>query len=534
MIASGRSRRLPHLFLVGVALVGALLLRLPAISEPSIERRETQSALLARSWTVTPEELPDQRRQVILSLRDTVKPIEPPILDGIAAGWFRLTGSESFVFPRLLSAIAWVIGAVFLYLIATRVTTTAGSTIALLLYLVWPYGVWHSRLFMPDALMVSAFLGAALLVVRYWERRSWRRFAAAGFVSALAVAIKPGVALLVLVGLFVGLALTASSIGRRAAAGLTALFAVVAASLSLGYWLVGTQMWNFISPSASTRRITPDLLATGDFWESWWQMISYLLRFPQPQSYLALLPLAAGLAGVVVARRGRPRAILAGLTLGYVAFALAFANYTSTHPYYSLVLIPILSLGIGTVAATVLDRLGGQRRLGRAAVLAAVGLVVAVSAYKGHATLTGNDRSARIADYRRIGEETNHTTRALIVDDELATPVMFWGWIVGRNWELDYNESLPPWLNRSDFDYLVVVGRPARTIAGAPVVLTRPRRRDEDRRLRDLRPAPTKARVTKVWLGGRGTRILRLSGRARGAVVVRVSQGRGRCRSRQR
>ena len=35
---------------------------------------------------------------------------------------------------------------------------------------------------------------------------------------------------------------------------------------------------------------------------------------------------------------------------------------------------------------------------------------------------------------------------------------MYWGWIVGEEWELDYNEDLPPWIDRAEKDFLVVVG----------------------------------------------------------------------------
>ena len=53
---------------------------------------------------------------------------------------------------------------------------------------------------------------------------------------------------------------------------------------------------------------------------------------------------------VAVARRRHARAVLAGLALGYLVFAATFAYYISGNPYYSLPLIPILSLAIGVIA----------------------------------------------------------------------------------------------------------------------------------------------------------------------------------------
>ncbi|MDH4176895.1 MAG: glycosyltransferase family 39 protein [Thermoleophilia bacterium] len=349
-------------------------------------------------------------------------------------------------------------GGIFLYRIAARVTGAHGSLVALTLYLVWPYGVWHSRLFMPDATMVAVLLAAALTVIRYWERRTFRRLWLAGGVSSVAVAIKPGVALLFLVALFLALAFAHRRLRSTLTSGAFLLFTALSLATSLAYYAYGAWVTDFISSGASTRRVTPDLLITSGFWSGWWRMVSYLLPFPQPQPWLALLPIVAGLAGLVVARPGTPRAIVVGLATGYVAFALAFANYTSTHPYYSLALIPVLSLSVGALAGALVERLRPGRRWVLPALAALLVVVAGVASYKSAAVLRGPEPTARIADYRRIGELTDHTTRALVVDEELATPAMYWGWIVGRNWELDYNETLPPWLRRADFDYLVVVG----------------------------------------------------------------------------
>ena len=416
-------------------------------------------ALLARTWYLGDGAgLDAWQRQVLDGVRTTVKPIEPPVLDSIAAASFRLTGKENFWVPRLVASLCWVVGGIFLYLIALRVTRREGAIVALSLYLFWPYGVWLSRLFMPDALLVALLLAGALTVIRYWEEPSRRRLWIAGVVSSLAVAAKPGVALLFLVALFLALAVATRGLRASIVGGRFLLYVALTLSLTAAYFVAGTRIAHFISPGASTRRVTPGPAAGEEFWGGWWRMVSYVSRYPQPQSLLALVPLLAALAGLLVTRRGVPRAIVGGLAIGYVAFGLAFANYTSTHPYYSLALIPIVSLAIGALAGAILDRFEGSRPSVRWALFAGLVCVVCLAGLKAHAVLTGPPARARIADYRAIGRITDHTTRALIVDRQLATPAMYWGWIVGRNWELDYDETLPTWLHRTDFDYLVVVG----------------------------------------------------------------------------
>ena len=158
-----------------------------------------------------------------------------------------------------------------------------------------------------------------------------------------------------------------------------------------------------------------------------------------------------------MADRGLPRAVLGGLGLGYLAFALTVANYTSSNPYYSLPLIPILSLSIGVLAGFTLRKL---RVVGPRAALplsAGIVLLVATAAYKSHSILAVMAPQGAIEDYVRIGERTNHTTRAIVVDNELSTPVMYWGWLVGRSWEFP-DDHLPPHLAAQRWDYLIVVG----------------------------------------------------------------------------
>jgi 4-amino-4-deoxy-L-arabinose transferase-like glycosyltransferase len=428
--------RRSHALLVGCLLAGALLLRLDGITSPSLESRELHNALIARQFYLGDGDgLPAWKRHVLRELREVVRPIEPPVLDTVAASAFRLAGEEELWIPRLLSALLWLLGGVFLYLIANRVTTRGGAIVALAAYLFWPYAVWLSRLYMPDAMMVALLLGAALAVIRYWERPSPSRLVAAGAVSALATAVKPGVALIFLGGLFVALAVSKRALLSALLRGPLPVFVTLAAIPAAAYYVYGTYVRDFLA-GESAGRVEPELVATAWFWEGWWEMLSIVLAFPQRQEYLALAPLAAALAGIVSGRRGTPRAVLVGLSAGYLVFALLVPGFTATHAYYALPLVPILALSVGALTGFLLERLGAQGSAARFGLVALVALGVGVAAFKSHAVLTG-DRSythRQIADYRRIGELTGHTTRAVYVDLRLRSPISYWGWMVGRYW----------------------------------------------------------------------------------------------------
>jgi len=443
---------------VGILLLAGLLLRLPSIDSPSVEQRENQSSILARGWYLgAGGGLPESKQRVLAEVDTVLEPFEPPVLELAAAGFYRVIDDERIWIPRLLSSLAWLAGGVFLALIARRVTGNVGLLTAVALYLVWPYAAWHSRKFMPDALMVACVLGAVYLIVRYREHPSRQRLLAAGGAAAVATAIKPGVGFFFVVAVFVGLALSHGQLRQEARSGRFPLFVAISASLALLYVVIGRYATGFVNPDATTSRLTPDLVFTAGFWRGWWEMVSFLLRNPQRQELLAVVALAVGALGLALAGRGTPRALLWSLTAGYVVFALAVASYTATHPYYALPLIPILSLAIGVVVERAYGALS-HHRVARIALLVGVAAIVAGAGQKAHALITTPSEPERIADYRRIGELTNNTTRAIVVDPRLAHPIMYWGWIVGEEWELDYNDDLPPWIDAAEKDYLIVVG----------------------------------------------------------------------------
>ena len=445
---------------VAFLLVAALLLRLPDLDRPSIEQRENQSSLIARGWFLAGrDDTPAWQRRVLDEVDTVLKPYEPPLLELAATAFYRATGGERIWFPRLLSTLAWLAGAVCLALLARRLTNAAGMLTAVGLYLAWPYAFWQSRKFMPDSLLVACILAATLAIVVYWERPSRARFVGAAAAAAIAAAIKPGVGLFFVVAVFVALALVHGRLRTEIRSGRLVVFAGVAASLAVLYFVIG-KATSFTHPDAGTGRLLPEYVLNRQFWTGWWDMVSFLLRAPQRQEVPAIAAIALGVLGLVLTPRGVPRAILWGLTGGYVLFALAFARYTSSHPYYALPLIPILALAIGVVVGRLYDRLS-QRTPARVALVLVVAAAVGLGTYKAYANIQATSPPTQtIADYRRIGELTHHTTRSIIVNPSLAHPVMYWGWIVGQEWDLG-EPVLPTRIDPNEKDYLIVVGNEA-------------------------------------------------------------------------
>jgi 4-amino-4-deoxy-L-arabinose transferase-like glycosyltransferase len=448
--------------LIGCLLVSALVLRIDGITTPSVAARELYGALLSRQYYYGDGNgLTPAKQEVVRRLGTVFKPIEPPVLNLISAAGFHLTGGENLWLARLLSSLLWVAGGIFLYLIATRITTHGGALVALTLYLFWPFGVWISRYGMPDALMVALLLAAALAVIRYWERPSSRRLLAAGIVSSFATAAKPGVAGIFLVVLFASLAISLRRFVESLTSGRFPVFVALAATLTGIYYAYGNYIRHFLS-GQSEGRVAPLAATHASFWRYWWSNLSAVLPFPQHQGALALVPILAAAAGVAAARAGPPRTILIGLLLGYVVFGVTFAPFITSHPYYSLPIIAIFALSIGSLAGFVLSRLS----LATSAVL--LGLFVAgvgTAIYKDEVVLTSDSARVRIADYRRIGAITGHTTRALVIDPNLISSICYWGWMVGRYWyepspaqDLPISDGpFPPRIDPRQYSFLIVM-----------------------------------------------------------------------------
>jgi hypothetical protein len=423
-----RARRWTLLTIACLVAAG-LFVRVDAITQPSLATRELHDALLARHYELRDGNgLPVWKQRVLQELPKSVKPVEPPVLDFAAASLFRLTHGERLWIPRMFSVLAWLIGGAFLLLIALRVTTRSGALVALGLYLLWPYGVFISRLYMPDATMVALLLAGALAVIRYWEQPSLGRLLAAGALTSFATVVKPGVAAIFLVSLFLALAVARRAFVLTLVRGRIALFVALSLALSVGYYVYGTYVDDFLVGSTEGR-VDVHWLTTAWFWKGWREMLSIVLPFPQTQKALVIVPLLLGLAGVVLGRRGTPKAILIGLGVGYVAYAFTFSSYTASHAYYVLPLLPILALAIGAFSGAMLERVEGSKL--RPVAVAFLVLSAGVAIYKSHATFSGPYDRQAFVDYQAFGRITGHTNRAMIVDERLKSPAMYWGWIVG-------------------------------------------------------------------------------------------------------
>jgi len=434
-----------QLLILGFLFVAAFCLRLYGIDNPPMDvadSRQYHSALLTRGfyeWLLAGE-LETFPRDGIL---------EPPILELAASFAYRILGGEHLWIPRFLSAVFWMIGGVFLYLIAKQIISPSAALFSVFFFLFVPYGVFASRAFMPDPLMVMLLLISIFAILRYHEQPSTRRLVIAAVASSLAVFVKPVMCLFQLFVVFISLAVYRRGVWRSLTSLHLPMFMALSVLPTAFYYLYGMFYAGFLQTKTPADRFVPGIIFEEVFWVGWGEMLERAV------GYTALA--GALLGALLLFRKGLPRAFMLGLWGGYFLFGLVFAKHVHTHQYYSLQFIPVAALSLSYVVTLAMNHLFraapskplhqvGLRyyeRYGRTVVLALVISALVLSAVEYKQTIAryaGEDlgafkrHSQLAATYQDIGENVNHSRNTLFLEPEHGWPLEYHGQISGQAW----------------------------------------------------------------------------------------------------
>ena len=431
----GLSLRGPDLglLLLGALVVLGLCIRLYGIGQPPMDVigvRQYHGALLARGfyeWLLTGN----------LKTIPADGIIEPPILELLAALSYVISGGEHLWIPRLLSTLFWLVGAFFLYLVARKIVSPNAALFSVAFYLFDPAVVLPSRAFMPDPLMIMLLLISVYTILRYHEHPTTGRLMVAVVGSSMALFVKPGICLFQVFGAFSALIVYRKGFIKTLSSPHLYLFTLLTL-LPMGLYYA----W-FLQGAAD--RIAPDALLSLGFWRGWLLQIEYMV------GYVAL---TGALLGVLLLRPGTPRALMAGLWGGYFLFGITFTHHVSTHDYYSLQLIPVVAISLGSLWNFVLADLWrtGSAHLRRMTIAGVFLLILALSAVEqsetisliarqdqgepfpgksvSHGTTADYERRAEI--YREIGEIVSHSPRAIIFAPDYGYSLAYHGRLDGR------------------------------------------------------------------------------------------------------
>ena len=367
-----------------VLLVLGLGLRLYDLTDQPIDfhpTRQLRGAIIARSlYYQKSSEIDDETRKTALAIQRATGQYEPPILEAIVALTYRAAGGEYLWIANIYSALLWLVGGVFLFDLARRMTSPPGAVLALGYYLVLPFAVQASRSFQPDPAMVMCIILACYALYRWGKKPSWKWAVLAGVFGGLAVLIKI-MAAFILAAVAITVVLTTLGIRRlwrNPQVWVTAILMILPAAI---YYL-GSQ--GYASDYLESRTVTYGrLLADPAFYMRWLSLA---------QDLLGLAAILLGLVGVAISKP-RNRLFLASLWLGYLAYGLFFNYFMYTHSYYHLQLIPVVGLSLAPVGEMIYERIRLQAKIWQ---IALVGVLVVGTLFLSGLSIF--DRDA--ADYR--------------------------------------------------------------------------------------------------------------------------------------
>jgi fumarate reductase subunit D len=173
--------------------------------------------------------------------------------------------------------------------------------------------------------------------------------------------------------------------------------------------------------------LTPGILLQSFFWKGWFNQIENIVGFPA---------LIGGLIGVFMFRKGPVRTFVIGLWAGYLVYALIFNYHNATHPYYQIILIPIVALSLGPIGAQVSNCLSKtcNKWSWHLPILALVVLAMILQMYRIRQQMFNPDfeREVRIAE--QIGEVVGHSTRTILLTQFYMSPFKYHAEVSGTYW----------------------------------------------------------------------------------------------------
>jgi len=424
-LIGGRVGRGLLLFLLILAAAGAI--RVKHFDDSRfMGERQFRSALIARAdYLSRTDDVPEWRREVAAVSAQRLGVLEPPVMEALAVAGYRLLGGERPRFPRLLTSLFWLLGGVFVFALARRLTSEHAALYAAAYYLFLPLGVVVSVSFLSDALMLTLFVASIWSLVRYEDDPSAARLLATGALFGACVLVKP-LCVFALAGGFIGL--------RWHSSGFRGLFDRSAIALGLfvlvptvSYYFYGMYVQGHLAAQAGASFI-PALLVQPAFWKD--TALTGL-------SAVGTVPVALALVGLALPANRTLRPLVLGLLAGHLVLILVFTYHVRMAGHYHLPMALPIAIGLGAAVAALVEQVRSAATsplvrsvcLAGAAVIVAVGSVRAISASFDSAAPTVDRRVARA-----VGEAVGHSPNVVYVSQFYGMPLEYYGELAGWYW----------------------------------------------------------------------------------------------------
>jgi hypothetical protein len=398
--------------------------------------RQMLSALKARGmYYETRTDVPTWEKSFAVQQWKFRASVEPEFFDRVVANTYQYTGEQLWV-ARAYSSAFWIIGGIFLFLLARRLTSTDGALAATAVYLLLPYAVIASRSFQPDPLM-TMFIVIFLWAVYEWSLKpsSYVWAILAGIFGGLAIFIKFPAAFFV-VGGGLGAALSRGSMKEALKNPRVYVMALLGILPGAGYLIYGIIIAGYLGQQFSGRFI-PALYLSPSYYLGWVNMLNLVTGG---------MILMLALLGLFFFD-DKNRRFLLGLWAGYAVFGIYFNYHISTHDYYSLPLIPIAALSIAPLADFLFAKLAQltNTNILRVAAFCLLLFGLFASVWNTRNQLNAVDYRPEAEMWAEIGEKVEGYNLAGLTQD-YGSRLAYWGWRNSTSWptygDLLYRDGL--------------------------------------------------------------------------------------------
>lgn len=350
--------------------------------------------------------------------------VEPVVFENVVAFTYRFTGEQIWV-ARVYSSLFWLIGGVFLFLLARDFISFDGALISAAYYLLFPYAILGSRSFQPDPLMVMLILAFWWAFSRWIRRPSWSYAVLAGLLGGLAIFIKFS-AVFFVIGGALGLVLshfTLRDLLRNAQVWIIAALGALPAALYLVYGI-------FIRGDLASQfsgRFVPALM---------FNPFNYLQWEVKMSMAVGGLFVMLGLLSLFLIRERELRIFLYSLWGTYILFGLFFNYHIATHDYYHLPFIPIVGLSLAPLGDWFFTRLREStvqhwKRISVCGILI-FGLFSVVWDVRNQ--MKAVDYRPDAVMWAEIADHFDKDERVIALTQDYGSRLEYWGWRDSVNW----------------------------------------------------------------------------------------------------
>jgi 4-amino-4-deoxy-L-arabinose transferase-like glycosyltransferase len=406
-----------------VAALGIRLYDLTDLPNDFYMTRQYRSLIIARGMYFQHlTNIPEWQRNMAVAEWKAEDLIEPPIMEGIVALTYNLTGLQTWM-GRLYASLFWLVGGIAIWLLAKEMSMQAGGIIALAYYLFVPFGVTVSRAFLPDPLMVAMIAWSLWALYRWEKYRTWKLAILAGVLTGLTIFVK-SVAVFPLLGAAAGLVLSRISWKR--------IFADKQTWLVVGITIVPTVMYYTYGIITSNLGSQFGLR----FFPSYWKDPSFYGRWIfMAAGFSGFAAMFAALIGILIYPTNRQRFIAIGLWVGYIAYGFTFPYHFITHDYYHLPIILVVAFGLIPAADFLLRGVLEKKSwVWRAGFVGILMFGVAMQMWGSRNTMAVANYRDDIAYYQDLGKLIGHEKKIIEVSGDYGYRLAYWGWVNGAYW----------------------------------------------------------------------------------------------------